>query len=193
MIQSKKQILLTIIKEIEKVTGVQYPDLYIYYPMIIDTKSSSITRAVIDLFPLPNDPSKCEHRVYVSGFTLILFEREILMGIMIEEFLHYAYRTKCALNGIKIGGQPDKEMIEPIGEWFTGSYYSTCFQSAQVKANSKEWEKAKKDWIDKGYPIHDFSRITNMSKRQKEEILISSPSDIVEALARRGKVRHKAG
>jgi len=122
--------------------------------------------------------------VCIPASTLLTVEREIIMGILIEEFLHYTYKSKLIMNQIPLTPKPDKEELEPISEWFEKEYYIRCFEKAQLPPQEGEITMRVNQWTQKGYPVVTYSYFTEPIGNLEFKV----PKDIVDALKKRDKI-----
>ena len=181
--RKKKPLLRGIITRIEDQTSLDYPDVHLYYAMILDAKDSSITRGLITNERVENKDT-VRQVVYLSAFTLDYLAEKVITGVLVEEFLHYVYRMKTVIVTQTLGGRPDKEEMEPIDQWFKDRYFRECFELAQEPAAPGEAKPMIHEWSKRKYPVVDHSQIPSLSGALNFEV----PREVFEALMKRGRL-----
>jgi|SRR5579875_2917256 len=116
----KKPNLARIIASIEKETGIDYPEVHLVYAMILDQTGGyyDAPHGVTTHRFAVNEANSFSEVVYISGFALLMLEKNVLVGVLVEEFLHYLFRTVYLANSKSWKGLPNKQMLEPIKDWF---------------------------------------------------------------------------
>lgn len=183
-ISRKTGVLKRIIEEIEQETKVGYPPTRIVHALIFD-KKEGIIRGISKLEPSLTNKGKVEQIVCISAFTLFSFDPDTITGVLVEEFLHYAYKTKLILRGTPLTRQPDKTMQEPLNDWFREPRFAKCYALAQQISSAGEAKKKVESWTQKGYPTISLDYYSEPLGRL--DFLV--PADIAKALRDKNKLR----
>jgi hypothetical protein len=185
-VNARKQLLRSLITEIEKETKVEYPLTYVYYPMI--KEGPGMNRGVTQEILVNRYPPLLRTAVFISGFTLLRFDDELVLGVLVEEFLHYAYRMRLVMNGLPIIQIEDKQMLEPISDWFTDSRFREAYDGAQAPPKLEEYEENMAAWTRDGRPVRDVSELPKHGL-QMTAVKYDVRGDLLKAMMDRGKMK----
>ena len=177
------------IKSVEQETGIEYPETYLVYAMILDHDGNfyDVPHGVTTHRLASNNAKSFSEVVYVSGFALAMLDNDVLMGVLVEEFLHYLFRTIYLANSKSWKGLPDKEMMEPIQDWFKNQYFIDCFQKAQAGYQAQDKPNVKV-WGDKKYPAISLSSLPNFEADKDQIYVFNSDPQLLQQLQKRGKI-----
>jgi len=176
-VEDKRRLLAEYISYMEKDTGTEYPPV-IVSPCLFFCGSAG----KIFLGGAATGPIKIEDKallvVIVSLPTLLYFDRDLILGILAEEFLHYTFFTSCLIKA-KPAPPKDKDKQHKPQFWFKNPYIIKCYNKAQKeKSAPQQFLKIKRDWERKGGPISDGSEL-KLDKIDK----VCIPRDIKKMLS----------
>lgn len=157
-IENKKRLLAECISYIEKDTGTEYPPVIVSPCLFFSRKAGKVFFGGAATGPIKvKDTALCI--VIVSLPTLLHFDKDLILGILAEEFLHYTFFIAC---WIKRQPAPpkDKDKRHKPELWFKNPYIIKCYNKAQKqKSTLQEFLKIKRDWDRKGGPISDGTEL----------------------------------
>jgi len=175
-VENKKRLLVECISQIEKDTRTEYPPV-IVSPCLFFRKSAG----KIFFGGAATGPIRVKDKtiliVIVSLPTLFNFDKDLILGILAEEFLHYTFFITCWIKG-KPPPPKDKDKRHKPELWFKNPHIIKCYQKAQKqKPTPQQILKIKQDWQRKGGPISDGTelRLDNINR-------VSIPQDIKKKL-----------
>jgi hypothetical protein len=183
LVAEKKLVLQGLVQDVESETGTSYPRIYLHYPMI--TEGHGFNRGTT--FEMETKKGKIETVVFISGFTLLEFDENIVLGVLVEEFLHFAHRSREVIQGRPIRDLADAVMQEPLSAWFTKSKFKGAYQSAQVPPLREEYEVKLANWKAKGFPEKPAKSLPQHHMIGRP-VNFEIPPDFVVALKKRGRL-----
>lgn len=157
-IENKKRLLAECISHIEKDTGAEYPPVIVSPCLFFSRTGGKVFFGGAATGPIKvKDKALCI--VIVSLPTLLHFDKDLILGILAEEFLHYAFFIACWIKG-KPPPPKDKDKRHKPELWFKNPYIIRCYNKAQKqKPTLQEFLKIKRDWERKGGPISDGTEL----------------------------------
>ena len=157
-VENKKRLLAECISYIEKDTGTEYPPVIVSPCLFFRRKAGKIFfgGAATSPFKL-ND--KTILIVIVCLPTLLNFDKDLILGILAEEFLHYTFLTASWIKG-KPPPPKDEDKRHKPKHWFKNPHIIKCYNKAQEqKPTPQQILKIKQDWQRKGGLISDGSEL----------------------------------
>jgi len=181
-VEDKKRLLAECISYIEKDTGTEYPPVIVSPCLFFSRNGGKVFFGGAATGPIKvRDKALCI--VIVSLSTLLNFDKDLILGILAEEFLHYAFFISCWIKGRSLPPK-DKDKRHKPELWFKDPYVMRCYNKAQKqKPTPKQFLKIKRDWERKGGPISDGSEL-RLDKIDK----VCIPHDIKRILSEKGLI-----
>ena len=178
-IDSKKRLLAECIHHIEKDTGAKYPPVIVSPCLFFSQKAGKIFFGGAATAPLEIQ-DKTILIVIVTLPTLLHFDKDVILGILAEEFLHYTYFIASWIKG-KPPPPEDKDKQHKPQLWFKNPHIIKCYHKAQKqKQTPQQFLKIKQDWQRKGGPI---SNGTELKLQRIDKLFI--PRDIQRKLTQK--------
>jgi len=176
-IENKKRLLAECISYIEKDAGAEYPPVIVSPCLFFSRTAGKIFFAGAATGPIKvKDKALCI--VIVSLPTLLHFDKDLILGILAEEFLHYTFFIACWIKG-QTAPPKDKDKRHKPELWFKNPYIIKSYEKAQKqKPTPQEFLKIKQDWERKGGPISDGTEL-KLDKINK----VCIPQDIKKKLS----------
>jgi len=176
-VENKRRLLAECISYIEKDTGAKYPPVIVSPCLFFSRSAGKIFFGGAATGPIKvEDKALCI--VIVSLPTLLYFDKNLILGILAEEFLHYTFFIACWIKGQTLPPK-DKDKRHKPELWFKNPYIIKCYNKAQKqKPTPKEFLEIKRDWERKGGLISNGSEL-KLNKINK----VCIPRDIKKMLS----------
>jgi hypothetical protein len=178
-IENKRRLLAECIHQIEKDTGAKYPPVIVSPCLFFNQKADKIFFGGAATGPL-KIKDKTILIVIVTLPTFLHFNKDLILGILAEEFLHYTFFITSWIKG-KPPPPKDEEKQHKPQLWFKNPHIIKCYHKAQKqKQTPQQFLKIKQDWQRKGGPI---SNGTELRLQEIDKLFI--PRDIQRKLTQK--------